>query len=470
MVAWHDDRTSANSDVYVQRMNSDGTTTWTANGVLISNASGYQLYPKMTLDAAGGAIVVWQDSRSGGYDIYAQRIDPSGMVQWTANGVVVCNASGTQGDPEIMQDGSGGALIVWEDYRPGSSSDVYMQRINSNGVAQWNGNGNAICTATNYQNDPKFVSDGSGGAIIAWFDYRNDAGSFTNYDIYAQRVNSSGAIEWASYPTGLPVCTAAGRQQFPQLVTDGLGGAIITWQDARNGNNDVYVARVTNAGVTPWATNGVAVANASGGQENPVLVADGSNGAIVAWADLRTGDHDLYASRIFAGGSLPLVLQLFTGNTIGTANELQWMIEAVSSSYQVVLQVSVDGINYIDLFQHALSANTMVRRQYIHQAKAGRSYYRLKMSKADADVTYSHTLLLGVRTAEKLKVFPGVTSSMLHVSSPVAGELRILQANGQLVYRLKVTANSQIQIPVMHFAPGTYYCVLGDSQQTFIKQ
>ena len=471
MVAWHDDRTSANSDVYMQKINNDGTAAWAANGVLISNAAGYQLYPKMTIDAAGGAIVVWQDSRSGGsnYDIYAQRIDATGAVQWTANGVAVCTASGMQGDAELLADGAGGALIVWEDYRPSTSSDVYMQRINNNGVAQWNSNGNAICTAANYQNDPKLVSDGNGGAIITWFDYRSDGGSFTNFDIYAQRVNSAGAFEWTSYTTGLPVCTSAGRQQLPQIVTDGTGGAIIAWQDNRNGNNDVYAARVSADGSTPWITNGVVVANAANGQDNPVLVSDGSNGAIVAWADNRNSNYDLYASRIFAGGTLPVVLNSFTGKKAGATNELNWVLDATAAHYQVVLQVSTDGIRFNDLYKHSVAVASS-RKQYQHTNVAGTLYYRLKMSQSNGNVSFSHVLVLGAATSGTFKLYPTVAQNQLTVQAPTAGELRIVQTNGQVVYRMMVAANSQVQIPVTQLTPGTYYCVLGNAQQAFIKQ
>lgn len=471
MVAWHDDRTSANSDVYMQKINNDGTAAWAANGVLISNASGYQQYPKMTTDAAGGAIVVWQDSRSGGsnYDIYAQRIDATGAVQWTANGVAVCTASGMQGDAELLADGAGGALIVWEDYRPGTSSDVYMQRINNNGVAQWNSNGNAICTAANYQNDPKLVSDGNGGAIITWFDYRSDGGSFTNFDIYAQRVSSAGAFEWTSYTTGLPVCTSAGRQQLPQIVTDGTGGAIIAWQDNRNGNNDVYAARVSADGSTPWTTNGVVIANAANGQDNPVLVSDGSNGAIVAWADNRNSNYDLYASRIFAGGTLPIVLNSFTGKKVGATNELNWVIDATAAHYQAVLQVSSDGIYYNDLYKHSVAVASS-RKQYQYTNVAGTLYYRLKMSQSNGNVSFSHVLVLGAATSGTFKLYPTVAQNQLTVQAPAAGELRIVQTNGQVVYRMMVAANTQVQIPVTQLTPGTYYCVLGNAQQAFIKQ
>jgi hypothetical protein len=42
---------------------------------------------------------------------------------------------------------------------------------------------------------------------------------------------------WAQWITdGVPVCTAAGDQEVPQITTDGSGGAIFTWSDYRAGN------------------------------------------------------------------------------------------------------------------------------------------------------------------------------------------------------------------------------------------
>lgn len=50
-------------------------------------------------------------------------------------------------------------------------------------LAQWMGNGAPICTTLYYQETPQLVSDGAGGAVIAWEDHRSD-----NADIYAQKA------------------------------------------------------------------------------------------------------------------------------------------------------------------------------------------------------------------------------------------------------------------------------------------
>jgi hypothetical protein len=153
-----------------------------------------QFFPTIVCDGEGGAIITWHDSRvtASIFDIYAQRINSSGAVQWTADGVAISTATipGDQQFPTIVSDGAGGAIIIWADIRS-SNSDIYAQRVNSSGAVQWTANGVAICTAPGDQVWPTIVSEGSAGAIITWGDSRVTAGSF---DIYAQQINASGQL------------------------------------------------------------------------------------------------------------------------------------------------------------------------------------------------------------------------------------------------------------------------------------
>ena len=50
----------------------------------------------------------------------------------------------------------------------------------------WNPGGVPVCTAPSSQYNPTSVSDGAGGTIIAWMDYRSN----NEYAIFAQRVDS----------------------------------------------------------------------------------------------------------------------------------------------------------------------------------------------------------------------------------------------------------------------------------------
>jgi len=126
-------------------------------------------------------------------------------AQWSANPTVnnaVCNFTGSQTNVQMVADGTGGYIAVWEDTR-NSSTDIYAQRISATGTLIWATDGVALCTAAFNQLKPKIVTDGAGGAVIAWIDDRNGGGA-GNYDIYAQRINASGVVQWGA--DGVPVC------------------------------------------------------------------------------------------------------------------------------------------------------------------------------------------------------------------------------------------------------------------------
>ena len=109
----------------------------------------------------------------------------------------------------------------------------------------WPADGRALCTALDDQYSPTIVGDGAGGAIVTWYDLR----SGTDYDIYAQHVLASGAVDPAWPLDGRALCTAAGNQLIPTIVTDGAGGAIVTWSDYRSGTGyDIYAQRVARSG------------------------------------------------------------------------------------------------------------------------------------------------------------------------------------------------------------------------------
>jgi len=59
-------------------------------------------------------------------------------------------------------------------------------------------------------------------------------------------VDASGAVKWTA--NGVPICTAANAQYYPQLVSHGVSGAIVTWQDYRSGTYHIYAQRVDERG------------------------------------------------------------------------------------------------------------------------------------------------------------------------------------------------------------------------------
>ncbi|MFX0024694.1 MAG: hypothetical protein ACFE9S_20470 [Candidatus Hermodarchaeota archaeon] len=271
---------------------------WTPDGEQICTAIGSQSNVRVCNDGVGGAVIVWQDYRSGSnYDIYAQSVYPNGSIRWAYDGTEICTAPGSQQNLQICSDGVGGAIIVWQDYRSGSNYDIYAQSIYPNGSIRWAYDGTEICTVPGSQQNLQICSNGVGGAIITWEDYRSES----NYDIYAQLINISGNIVWT--PNGTEICSAIRAQKKPQICSNMLGGAIIAWEDYRTGSNyDIYAQQINSSGNIIWTPNGTEVCLENKDQMTLQLCEDGSGGAIIAWEDHRDY-YDIYAQRVDFNGN-----------------------------------------------------------------------------------------------------------------------------------------------------------------------
>jgi hypothetical protein len=293
--AWDDPRSGTGTDVYVQRVNFVGSPVWTAAGKPVCTAAGYQAGAALASDGAGGVLVTWSDPRDAAPDTYGQRIDSTGAVAWTANGLALYADPGVQAASATVSDGAGGAWSVWEEKRSGGYR-LRTRHLSTAGVAD--GDAIDLCTAAGHQWLGGAVSDGAGGVVVAWEDHRG-----ASADVYAQRVNAAGARLWGA--TGVALCTATGTQYDVRVAPDGSGGCIAAWVDDRVfGDSDISAQRVNGAGAVQWTSDGVALIGDSQLQVDPVIAPDGLGGAIIAWFDSRSGTtNEIYAQRLTAGGT-----------------------------------------------------------------------------------------------------------------------------------------------------------------------
>ena len=411
IITWMDDRKGAGDfDIYARRIDACGDTLWAAEGVALCDHAGNQMYPAIVSDGAGGAIVAWQDARGSDINIYAQRVDGSGAVQWRANGVALCGATGDQVVPRMVSDGAGGAIVIWIDHV--GLSHIYARRVTAAGEVRW-GLGTGVSVHSLGQGEDvshAMVSDGAGGAIVAWeFEYNG------NHKVYAQRLDSTGVTLWiparlvCNRPTwqwdmlpvlasdgaggaivswtvspwlgaqldirvrrvdasgdtlwaagGVVLCDFTGDQFVTSIVSDGTGGAIAAWMDNRGGpeNLDIYAGAVDDTGAVKWAEDGVAVCTAVGDQRDPRIVTDGVGGAIAAWQDYRSGvsNQDIYAQRLDASG-----VTLWADDGVAMCRSLGLQLDSKIASdgvggALVAWEDRRNGIGESDIYAHRVNA------------------------------------------------------------------------------------------------------------------
>jgi uncharacterized protein YheU (UPF0270 family) len=289
IVIWEDKRVGSDfPGIYAQRITQDGVIKWDSGGAAVCVQTADRRGPQAICNFKGEAVIVWQDKRSGNYDIYAQRIDTSGAALWPVNGVAISSDSSDQLGLRMRSDGKGGAIVVWNEVRNAVDFDIFAQRIGAEGAVKWAAEGIVISNMSGNQLDPVIANDGDGGAIIAWEDKR--AGTF---DIYGQRIDSSGIVRWA--PAGVSICSAPGDQVNPQILKVYSGGADIAWVDSRHTTKNIFIQQITADGVRISATDGAAVCNSDSDQINPILCDNGREGAIAVWQDFRNKNSAIYA-------------------------------------------------------------------------------------------------------------------------------------------------------------------------------
>ena len=548
IIAWQDARTTATTgnDVFAQKVNADGTMAWAENGVAIATAAANQNGPVMAADTAGGAVIVFQDTRTTattGIDLYAQRVNGSGVVQWATDGVLIVNQANNQNQQDIIADGLGNFYMVWNDSRVATTnSGIFAQKINSAGEPQWelanqgvavctaannqlnpqlvlgnagnvyitwadlraglsnltdvyvqllNGNGAKqfadadgllVCNATNNQTNPMIIGDGSGNAIITWADQR--AGTATaSRDIYAQKILSTGTVAWTA--NGVAVCTDAGTQPNSstdgfKIVTDGAGGAIITWDDARDGTSNlhVYAQRIDGDGNALWPLGAgtkapIPVANGLTNQRVPVMVSDNNAGAIVAFADSRNGTNfDIFASRLFSNGTLPVNSITLTGVEKNKEALLIWTTAGEQDVQRFELQRSNGNGSWSSLASLPAKSGSSNNTYNYTDSKpfAGNNYYRVKIVDRNGSISNSQTVRVAVPVKSgKVMVSPVPANSLLQVTLQQPGtgsyQLKLVDANGRIALQQSVTVTTAVQqwvvpVQVQSLAAGMYRLVV----------
>lgn len=299
IVAWEDYRTGKDWDIYAQRVNAAGKAAWKTDGVPICLAEWNQRRLRM-IRSVDRVIAVWNDRRDkSNWDIYAQAINLSGKVLWQTDGVPVCTDTADQSTQAILSDGAGGAIFVWEDARRSAEhQDLYIQRLDSNGQPMWKADGIPVFPSDSLQSDPILLADGSDGFYLVWWDVIG----YESWHIMAFRLNIDGSPVWDA---PIVVSPLKGMHGIPRVASDHDGGLIIAWQIYENFINDnLYAQRIDPNGRKLWTDEGVKICEASGIQKNASITSDGNGGIIAVWSDERDVYSDLYAQRVGAFGTV----------------------------------------------------------------------------------------------------------------------------------------------------------------------
>lgn len=227
--------------------NAAGAPTW-AQPVEVHNAYNlsFAYSPQLAPDGAGGAILCWHASnpgRGGLFEAFVQHLSPAGNELLPPGGTMLSSAVGMNHlDPQAAYNSSTGDIIAFWSEKDGgqSQSGWFAQSVSSAGALNWGPNGKqilAVDTATKYLSYVAALGDGAVG-VIGWA----PSGGFGADEIVATRLDAAGTEVW-----GAPVTLKSTPSNQSTRLGLSVGGddvAVVFWEDARNGNDDIYAQNI----------------------------------------------------------------------------------------------------------------------------------------------------------------------------------------------------------------------------------
>ena len=275
-VVWEDER---NQDVEVyHKCSTDGGNTWGPD-VHVSVMSGPQGQPSVTA-VAGCVQVVWVDfSLMGNSEIYFCRSVDAGAT-WESP-VQISYAAGFSSNPSIAAQGSN-IHIVWQDSRLGWwNNEIFYRRSTNDGV-NWSTE-EQLTMDTTFSNTPSIAVVGSNINVV-WEDMRDG-----NFEIYYKNSTDNGQT-WSS---DLRLTDDPGDSHYPSVAASG-SNVHITWQDTRDGNDEIYY-KVSNDYGMSWDPD-IRLTDDQGISQNTSVALSGEQVNVV-WADDRDGNWEIYYKR-----------------------------------------------------------------------------------------------------------------------------------------------------------------------------
>ena len=284
---------------------------WSADStenIQICDLSGDQVLPKIVSTSDGGCFISWFDQRSGDYCLYLQRLDYQGVPQFPENGILVSDHTQMTWlvDYSMAVDNEDNAVIAFSDIRSAAEDlDVSVYKISSSGDFLWGSDGINLSdtTETGFEPNPVIAVTGENNCVFAWGKQTSE--SFLVF----QKLSPEGTRLWGDW--GISMTDAEADLSVPILIPSGADSVIAMWRRSTgtypmtvthlytdmfdvSGNGiwgDSPVLIYDSGAITPW--------------NNPEMISDGLGGAVCSWYDAPSlSEFNVWVQHLDSAGNM----------------------------------------------------------------------------------------------------------------------------------------------------------------------
>jgi len=311
-ISWVD--YGATASIRLQRLDADGKTMWGPSGILVyARHEGYTYDYGLSVDTSGNAVLAFDAGYSvvsgtgtsylPGGNIIASKVAPDGTLLWGASGVQVSPLGEIEYRGSITGTSDGNVVVGWFNTQ---GQAVYQKLASANGAPLWP-------TAMVFSGFLAGLQGSDSGNVIV--------STVVGGALATQKLASlDGSPMWGASSVlvsdGQAVTGTLPNGYFPDLISDGAGGAVFYYQVDGASSTTGRVQHVSSVGTrlfTDNSSNGVDVStnNSVDGagthnQDTPNAAYDASTGDIYVlfedWFPAGNSPNATFAQRISSAG------------------------------------------------------------------------------------------------------------------------------------------------------------------------
>ncbi|MEO8725973.1 MAG: hypothetical protein ABI383_07580 [Acidobacteriaceae bacterium] len=257
------------------------------NLALSDIAGADQVQPKLAPLPDSSWYVSWfnanpNDPPPNGYDTYLQRLDPNGIEQFQHDGVQVAKLTNSSTeDYGLDTDAQGNALLAFLDTRENPNQQITAAKMAPNGQPLWGPLGVQLTHGGSNLHSPKIAATSDGGVVVAWTSGSN---------LVLEKLNANGRPVWPGASVrnpGLVLGETGYNYMLSDLHASDNGSVIVSFSRDHGfrTNRFLYANKISATGALLWGTGHVKVWDGGSLQlgNYPSFIPDGSGGAVFAW-------------------------------------------------------------------------------------------------------------------------------------------------------------------------------------------
>lgn len=266
----------------------------------VNDTIGSQVLPKVATNSLGETYISWfSDPGNLNYNVYLQKLDKNGMKIWDEGGLLISDHETMSWvtDYDMILDNEENVILANQDKRTGDRN-VFAYKISPDGDFLWGSDGVQLSNTVGFDPSPQVVVADNNDLVFMWAEDPVD--TTANSPIYIKRVSPGGNILWESM-----LSDTTYDYMLPQILHTDNDDFIISWMTKTNlpdtiiGEEHymhVFAQKIDMDGNPVWADK---IQIDSGNimlylslYSTPFLCSDGDGGAYVMWQSFFVDQQD----------------------------------------------------------------------------------------------------------------------------------------------------------------------------------